>query len=185
MLENVQGMKLEFEKTPLRVGSWGFEISKNQSLIQEQVNKCLKQNVLVECEREAVEYISSLFLREKTDGTQKFIHNMKKINKYLEYKHFNMKTLQKILTLIHENRYMANSCLTDGYCPVKIDSDVTSFLKFLCNWKIFKFAFLPNGLSPVLQKFTKLRKSYLLMLTMQEYKVAICIDGIITVDQDI
>ena len=70
MLQTFQGMKPEFEESPLQGECSGFEIAKNQPLIQEDVNKLLKIGVVAECEHEPVEYISPIFLREKTDETQ-------------------------------------------------------------------------------------------------------------------
>ena len=75
-------MKLEFEESPFQVGCSRFEIPRNQSLIQEEANKLLKKELVVECEHKAVEYISPIFLREKSDGTQRLIPEK---FKYLEY----------------------------------------------------------------------------------------------------
>ena len=183
VLQTVQGMKLEFDESPLQGQCSGFEIPKNQPLIQEEVNKLLKKGVVVESEHEPVEYISPIFLKEKTDGTQRLILNLEKLNKHLEYKHFKMQTLQTILTLIQPNCYMATIDLKDAYYSVKIDGDDTCFLKFLCNSKLLKFVVLPNGLSPGPRKFTKLTKPPLAMLKMQGYTVAIYIDDIIAIDQ--
>ena len=160
--------------------SSGFEIPKNQTLILEEVNKLLKKGVVVECEHEPVEYISPIFLREKTDGTQRLILNLKKLDKYLECKHFKMQT---ILTLIQPNCYMATINLKDTYYSVKIEGDDTCFLKFLCNSKLLKFVVLRNALSPDPRKITKLTKPPLAMLRMQGYTVAIYIDDIIAIDQ--
>ena len=100
-------------------------------------------------EHEPAEYISLIFLREKTDGTQKLILNLKNLNKYLGYKHLKMQTLQTILTLIQPNYYMATNDLKEFYYSVKTDGNDTCFLKFLCNSKRLKFVVLPpNGLSP-------------------------------------
>ena len=77
VLKTVQGMKLEFEESPLQGECSGFEITKNQPTIQDEVNKLLEKGVVAECEHEAVEYISPIFLREKTDGTQRLIFNLK------------------------------------------------------------------------------------------------------------
>ena len=159
-------MKLEFEESPLQGECSGFEIPKNQPTIQDEVNKLLEKGVVVECEHEPVEYISPIFLREKTDGTQRLILNLKHLNKYLEYKHFKMQTLQTILTLIQPNCYMATIDLKDAYYSVKIDGNDTCFLKFLCNSKLLKFVVLPNGLSPGPRKFTKLTKPPLAILRM-------------------
>ena len=117
-------MKLEFEENLLQVGCSGFEIPKNQPLIQEEVNKIFRKGVVVECEHETV-YISLIFLREKTDGTQRLILNLKYLNKYLIYKHFKMQTLQTVLILIQPNCYMANIDLKYAYYSVKIDGDNT------------------------------------------------------------
>ena len=67
-------------------------------MIKEEVNKLLKKGVVVECEHEPAEYVSPIFLKEKTDGTQRLIVNLKNLNKHLEYKHFKMQTLQTTLT---------------------------------------------------------------------------------------
>ena len=131
-------MKLEFEESLLQGECSGVEIPKNQSMIQDEVNKLLKKGVVIECEHEPVECISPIFLRERTDGTQRF--NLKNLNKYLKYKYFKMQTLQTILTLIQPNCYMATIALKDAYYSVKIDANDTCFLKFLCNSKLLKFA---------------------------------------------
>ena len=69
-LQTVQGMKLKFEKSPVQLGCLRFEIPKNQPLIRNKVDKVLKKGAVVECEQKAVEYVSSIFLTEKTHGTQ-------------------------------------------------------------------------------------------------------------------
>ena len=79
--------------------------------------------------------------------------------------------------------FWATIGLKDTYYSVKIDGDDTCFLKFLCNSKILKFVFLPNGLSLGPQKFTKLTIPPLVMLRMQGYTVAIYIDDIIAIDE--
>ena len=115
VFQTVQEIKLEFEEIPLQGECSGFEIPKNQPTIQDEVNKLLEKGVVVECEHEPVEYISPIFLREKTDGTQRLILNLKHLNKYLEYKHFKMQILQTILTLIQPNCYMVTIDLKDAY----------------------------------------------------------------------
>ena len=176
-------MKLEFEESLLEGECSGFEITKNQLTIQDEVNKLLEKGVVVEREHEPVEYISPIFLREKTDGTQRLILNLKHLNKYLEYKHFKMQTLHTDLTLIQRNCYMATIDLKDAYYSVKIDGNDTCFLKFLCDSKLLKFVVLPNGLSPGPRKFTKLTKPPLVILRMQGYIVAIYVDDIIAIGQ--
>ena len=139
-------MKLEFEESSLQ-REWcsGFEIPKDQPMIQDEVNKLLKKCFDVDSEHELVEYISSIFLRKKTYGKRRL--NLKIFSKYLEYKHCKMQALQTILTLIQPNFYMAIIDLKVACSSVKIDGNDKFFLKFLCNSKLLKFSVLPNGLS--------------------------------------
>ena len=113
VLQTAQEMKLKSEESPLMVGCSGFEIPQTQPLIKEEVNELLRKGVVVECEHEVAESISPIFLREKTDGTQRLILNLKSFNKYLEYRYFKMQTLQATLTLTQPNCYMATivTCL--------------------------------------------------------------------------
>ena len=183
VLQTVQGIKLEFEENPFQGECSGFEIPKNQPTIKDEVDKLLEKRVVVECEHETLEYILPIFLREKADGTQRHILNVKHLNKYLEYKHFKIQTLQTILTLIQPNCYMATIDLKGAYYSVTIDGNDTCFFKFLCNSKLLKFVFLPNGLSPGPRKFTKLTKPPFSISRMQGCSVAIYIHDIIGIDQ--
>ena len=139
-------MKLELEESSLQ-REWcsGFEIPKDQPMIQDEVNKLLKKCFDVDSEHELVEYISSIFLRKKTYGKRRL--NLKIFSKYLKYKHCKMQALQTILTLIQPNFYMAIIDLKVACSSVKIDGNDKFFLKFVCNSKLLKFSVLPNGLS--------------------------------------
>ena len=46
MFQTVQGMKLEFEESPLQGKCSGFEIPKNQPTIHDEVNKLLEKGVV-------------------------------------------------------------------------------------------------------------------------------------------
>lgn len=138
----------------------------------------IKKVVVVECKYEAVEFILPIFFREKTDGTQRLIRNLKSLNKYLEYKHFEMPTFQKILTSILPKCYMATIDLKVVYCSIKIDGGDTRFLKFLCNSVLAKWFFTRS-----MKCYSIDTKLSLAMIRMLRYSVAICIDEIIDTDQ--
>ena len=48
VLQTLEGLKLEFEESPLQVGCSGFQIPKYQPLIQGEVNKLLKKGIAVD-----------------------------------------------------------------------------------------------------------------------------------------
>ena len=58
-------MKLEFEESPAQGECSGFEIHKNQSIIQDEVKKLIEKGVAVECKHEPVNYISPILGKDR------------------------------------------------------------------------------------------------------------------------
>ena len=58
--------------------------------------------------REEVNFMSSIFTREKRDDSYRMILNLKQLNKHIEYEHFEMESLQTVLNIIRPNCWMAS-----------------------------------------------------------------------------
>ena len=106
----------------------------------------------------AGEYISSIFIRPKKDGTDRLILNLKNLNDHVEYHHFKMDTLQSAIRLMKQNCYIASVDLHDAYYSVPIDKEYQEFSRFSWRGKLFQFTCLPNGLSCAPRLFTKILK---------------------------
>ena len=86
-------------------------------------NKACKKAVKELLEKGAVslctpcknQYISTYFLREKSNGEYRFILNLKKLNKFIDAPHFKMESVKTALKLITCNCYMAKIDLKDSY----------------------------------------------------------------------
>ena len=65
------------------------------------------------------EYISPIFITEKSDGGFRFILNLKELNKSIEKKKFKMQTLSSILCLIRPNMYLAKLDIKDEYYSIQ------------------------------------------------------------------
>ena len=63
------------------------------------------------------DFFSSIFLRIKNDGNYRMILNLKKINKYIEYEHFKMESLQNILHIVKPEGWKAESQRCMPFCP--------------------------------------------------------------------
>ena len=99
-----------------------------------------------------------IFVRSKTDGTNRVIINRKNLNQTLEYNHFKMETIHLVAHLIQQIYYMLKIDLKDAYYSVKILKGHPKYLKFFAGSKLLKFVVLPNGLSSGLRKFTKVKR---------------------------
>ena len=62
----------------------------NSIQIMSEVNKLLKKGIVIYTAHEETVFISPIFLRSKTDGTNWVILNLKNLNQTLEYNHFKM-----------------------------------------------------------------------------------------------
>ena len=53
--------------------------------------------------REKGDFMSSIFTRDKRDGSYRMILNLKQLNKPTECEHFKMESLQSVLNIIRPN----------------------------------------------------------------------------------
>ena len=102
------------------------ESAATDQLIQE----LLHRNAIVPCVREDGNFISTIFLRRKPNGSYRMILNLKNFNKYVEYCKFKMDTLLKILTLVTHHCFMGSIDLLDAYFSLFVALFYQKFLKF-------------------------------------------------------
>ena len=151
ILQMVSGQYIEFDTKPCQTRPPAVKCfsAEENAIISKEVANLLKKAVVVETSHEPGEFISSVFVRPKKDGSHRMILNLKNLNKHVQYNHFKMDTLQSVITLITPNCYMASVDLKDAYYSVPIAVSDQKYLKFTC---------FPNGLAFCPRKFTKLMK---------------------------
>ena len=114
--------------------------------------------MLRESHSETGEFVSTIFLRPKNDGSFRMILNLKQFNEWVEYHHFKMDTLDTVTRMMKPGCFMASVDLKDAYYTVPIHSDHQKYLKFMFNGTLYQYTCLPNGLSSAPRIFTKLLK---------------------------
>jgi len=163
ILNMVQGMTINFTDLPLTTGNTAnsmLRIKHKERVALEHEISVLKQKKVIEITTNSEgEFISPIFLVEKRDsGKFRVILNLKKLNDFVEYKHFKMDTLASALKLMGPNCFMASLDLTDAYYSININRDHRKFLRFSLNGTLYQYTCLPNGLSSGPRDFTKLLK---------------------------
>ena len=68
------------------------------------------------------------------------ILNLKKLNKYIDSKHFKMESLQNVLHMVKSGVWMGSMDLKDAYYSVPIDKEYQKYLKFLWEYPL-KFSY--------------------------------------------
>ena len=96
-----------------------------RSVIGMEIQKLYNKGVISKCTSQAHQFVSPVFVRPEKDGTHRMILNLKRLNEDITYLHFKMDTLQKALTLVFPNCYMASIDLKDTYYSVSITGKLT------------------------------------------------------------
>jgi hypothetical protein len=123
-----------------------------------QIASFLNRGIIVRSAHEPDEFISTVFLREKKDGTFRMILNLKEFNKWVNYNHFKMESIHTCTQLMKPHCYMGSIDLKDAYFSIPIHSDHQKYLKFCWKNTLYKFTCLPQGLACAPRLFTKLMK---------------------------
>ena len=137
---------------------------KEQEFVAAEIKPLLAKSAIVETKHETREFISPIFVREKSDGGFCLILNLKSVNEVVEYKKFKMEIISTILHLVRPGMFVAKLDIKDAYYSVPICEDHRSLLKLQYQTSLFKFKVLPNEYTERPRIFTKLMKPSLAFL---------------------
>jgi hypothetical protein len=158
ILNYVMGVNIEFnDQHPSQYAAKVRHFNMSETaIIGNEINKLLSKGVIIPSIHEPGEFISSIFLRLKKDGSYRMILNLKFFNEFVKYRHFKMDTLDTAVKMMKPNCYMASIDLTDAYYMVPVHEADQKFLKFEFMGRLYQYTCLPNGLSSAPHIFTKL-----------------------------
>ena len=128
-------------------------------IITQEVKKLLNKGVIAECSRETGDFVSTIFTRQKKDGTFKTILSLKYLNEFAQYQHFKMESLLDVFKIIKPNAWMASADLKDAFFMVPTHESHQKYFKFERTDKVYKFVGMLNGCSDAMQKFTKILRT--------------------------
>ena len=94
--------------------------SEEKSIINLEINKLLTKGVITICQKEEDDFISTVFIREKKDGTFRTILNLKYLNEFVEYKHFKMESLEDVFKIIKKDVWVASVDLKDAFFTIPV-----------------------------------------------------------------
>lgn len=129
------------------------------------------------------QFISSVFLVPKPDGSHRFILNLKRLNEYLVSPHFKMEDQRTVQKLLCRNDFMAKIDLKDAYYLIKIKESHQKYLRFRFRNNIYEFCCMPFGLTSAPRVFTKLLKPVIHILRKQKIKSVIYLDDFLIMNE--
>lgn len=101
------------------------------------------------------QFVSTIFVVPKSDGSGRFIINLKSLNEFLDSPHFKMEDHRTVTKILERNDYLAKIDLKDAYYLIPVYEDHKKFLRFRFQNTLYQFNCLPFGLSCAPRLFTK------------------------------
>jgi hypothetical protein len=150
LLSILSGYKLPFVCTPPLKRFTPDSCSRMASPISAQITieviKMLKCEAIEVCKSHSG-FLSPIFLRKKSDGTNRLIFNLKLLNNHLNPPKFHLINHQKIPLCINDGDYMLKIDLSQAYFHIPIVEPHRKFLAFSYYGIIYQMTCLPFGLA--------------------------------------
>lgn len=147
-----------------------------------EIKKMLLSGAIIKCEDVPGQVISNIFLIPKSDGTFRFILNLKNLNKFVSTHHFKMEDIRTVSKLVSKYDFMANIDLKEAYFFVPIHSTSKKYLRFKFQNQTYEFQCLPFGLSSAPYVFTKLMRPVTTYLRNRGHLLVIYLDDVLSID---
>lgn len=130
--------------------------SNDLSEVKNEINHLLDIKAIRRCKETSGQFVSDIFLIPKSDGSKRFILNLKKLNKYIYTEHFKMEDVRTATKLMCKDCYMINIDIKEAYFLLPIHKSHTKFLRFYFEGNLYEFLALPFGLCSAPYIFTKI-----------------------------
>lgn len=183
ILSWISGYKIPFNCTPIQTNIPKNENFSNIECIK--IDTCLQKLVtkgaIINCKPCEGQYLSKIFTVPKPNGDDRFILNLKGLNKFIQTEHFKLEDIRTVITLMTPNCYMATIDLQDAYFCVPIHNEHKKYLRFMWKSKIYEFQVLPFGLNTAPYVFTKLMKPVAQYLRSQGHVITLYLDDLINI----
>lgn len=160
ILSWLEGYKIPFHSKPycLVVPNKVTQSATEKHRFESSISSLLKIGAISKCSHKKGEFISSVFLVPKPNGQDRFILNLKGLNKFVRTLHFKMEDYRTASKLITKYTYMGTIDMKDAYFLVSVHESHRKYLRFKLNGILYEFNCLPFGLSTSPFVFTKILK---------------------------
>lgn len=184
VLKCVQGYKIQFTVQPYQTTFPTAPLIRGPETFADvgrAIKNLLQLGAIKQCVPEEPQFISSYFLTPKSDGTFRFVLNLKKLNEFIRTKHFKMEDGRTAEKIIFKNYYLAKLDLENAYFLIPVDEDSSKYLRFIFQGQYFEFVCLPFGLNIAPLIFTKVMRPIVNQLRKKGLLSVIYLDDILLV----
>jgi len=173
-------MELSFSKPGMMILS-----KEEENLVDTEIKHLLAKRAIKKVPRKKEQILSNIFLREKKDGGQRPIINLKRLNAFTPYLHFKMEGLLNLRDLMRPNDFMVKLDLKDAYFTLPLGPGSQKLVAFEWRGNVFEFQVLCFGLAPAPRLFTKVLKVPLGILRKLGMRIIAYLDDFLLLGQSL
>lgn len=160
VLSWIEGYKIPFHRLPPSTDSTqSRELSCDEkTALLAATKELLSLGAISICTSIPTQFISPIFLTDKSNGKKRFILNLKKLNTYVHTSHFKMEDYRTALRLVAPGTFMTTIDMKEAYLTIPVHQTHRKYLRFVLDGNLYEFTSVPFGLSSAPLCFTKLMK---------------------------
>ena len=147
-----------------------------QETLSTEIDALLLQGIIVHRDYELGDCVSPVFTTSKSDGSHRFILNLKRFNLSVQHIHFKMEGLPDVLNMMRPGIWMASVDQRDAYYSIPVHQEDQKFFSFAWEGKYYQFICLPHGYQDGPRVFTKVLKAPFAYLRRQGHASVIYLD---------
>ena len=145
-------------------------------ILRRSINEMLGSGAIELCEEVDGQFLSTYFLVPKSDGSSRFVLNLKNLNCFMNPEHFKIEDIRTVVNVLCKYDYMGKIDLKDAFFLIPIHESSRKYLRFVFEGKFYQFLVLPFGLCTCPYVFTKVMKVVIFFLRAKGYRSTIYLD---------
>ena len=155
-----------------------------RNLVKYQIEELIKKGAVQTCQFQEDQFISKIFSTPKPDGSSRLILNLKRLNVFVETKHFKLEDIRTAKNLMYKGCFMITLDLKDAYYLVPVAQKHRKYLRFSFLNELYEFTVLPFGLSCAPYVFTKIMKPIVTYLRKLGFISVIYLDDLLLIGEN-
>lgn len=159
-----------------------YQVKASSEMTQE-INKMLQCGAVERCLK-CSGFLSPLFLRRKSDGSNRAIFNLKSLNNYLNPPKFSLINHHKVPLCLNNLDFMVKIDLSQAYYHIPIVKSHRRYLAFSYNNKIYNMTCLPFGLATAPFAFAKVTNWVANLFREKGIKVIVYLDDFLIINAE-